>query len=175
MVSYTVCSRVADEEEFDEADENGLDYFMQRHAAAFNALNSSSAVNGSGAGNAAASSASGQSSAASAVMAMRERVSELSHNLNMLAASENIGMNTQAQMQMHMSDLEAAAAAMGNSMGLNSGSAMPSGLLTSNGVGVVINVGNSVGSPTRDEVFGVRRGIVMAGSSGGGIARSCKK
>ena len=37
-------SRVVDEEEFDENDENGLDYFMQRHAAAFDAINSNNAA-----------------------------------------------------------------------------------------------------------------------------------
>ena len=74
---------MADEEEFDETEENGLDYFMQRHAAAFNALNGGATVNG-GNGNFSVNAPSGQSSAANAVIAMRERVSELSHNLNML-------------------------------------------------------------------------------------------
>ena len=151
---------MADEEEFEEAEESGLDYFMQRHAAAFNALNGSAAANANNStfsGNA----PSGQSSAASAVIAMRERVSELSHNLNMLTGNENVGMSTQMQMQLHMSELEAAAAAVGNSIGLTSGSAISSGMQAA-GSGSLAN-----GSPTRDEGLGVRRGILLPGAATG--------
>ena len=158
---------MADEEEFDETEENGLDYFMQRHAAAFNALNGGATVNG-GNGNFSGNAPSGQSSAANAVIAMRERVSELSHNLNMLTGNENLGMGTQMQMQLHMSELEAAAAAVGSTIGLASGSAVSSGMQVA-GSGNLANAG----SPTRDEGLGVRRGIMLPGTVAGMNETSC--
>lgn len=150
-------SRVADEEEFEEGDEGGLDYFMQRHAAAFNAaLNGvnlsanggAGAGSGIGTGTGTAGGTNTVVNASTAMLAIRERVSELTQNLNMLNANE--AGNLSAQMHMHLNELEVAAAGGGG------GGAHVSRI---RGDGTMAANMGLIGSPVREDSVGSRRGI----------------
>lgn len=146
IVMWYNYSRVADEEEFDEADDGGLEYFIQRHAAAFamsqqqytanasaarRGVGTSMSVNGGTTGGISSSQGQGLSAA--------ERLLALNRNIN--GGSDQLG-------------LAGSSGAMGSA---------------SSDIGAAMNITSAGNSPTREEMFGVRR---AGGSNGLGITGS---